>query len=563
MTSLKNAVPTESGVFVTTMSNLNNMRKEGTLCDVTLVVKGHHFTAHRAILAAASKFFGLMFTTAMIESTSREVNLLDVEPSTIELLLEFIYSSRISLNSSNVTPLLMASNLYQIEPVEEMCVRFLKGKIDATNCLEIFAIADYLTCRELREVAEDFILLHFTDLYKQEDFLQLHLTQIAHILQQDKLIVESEAQIYDAAMCWLKHDICNREQHMAEVLACVRFYLVSQTFLLKTIQGEPLIQDKPQCLKMIIDGMGNHQNSVQNNQPRYNRVVIAVYGGPLSLTSYHFNPKDCTWAKEGCLMGKSRDASMAVFCDNSVYIMNRKLCKGLTKCQLQPVFPPLKRDFFAACAFGEKIYTSGGAVGKLSVNQFECYDTKTKSWQVQPRMEIARHGHGSVEANGLICGGTSGNNATRRVLNDCEVYDPSAQQWRAICRMKEARMNHGLVVVSNKIYALGGKGSEGALNTVEYYDIASNKWHCASPIPCKGVSPKCAAVGRIIYVLAGEYEGVPQLKNVLEYHTHADRWVICKRTHPFPWPNCLVCVINVPQKYEDTNKKHHSFKTFI
>lgn len=59
-------------------------------------------------------------------------------------------------------------------------------------------------------------------------------------------------QIYDAAVRWLKYDVCNRQQHMVEVLGCVRFPLVSKTFLSKTVQAEPLIQDNPQCLKMVI-----------------------------------------------------------------------------------------------------------------------------------------------------------------------------------------------------------------------------------------------------------------------------------------------------------------------
>lgn len=59
-------------------------------------------------------------------------------------------------------------------------------------------------------------------------------------------------QIYDAAVRWLKYDVCNRQHYMVEVLGCVRFPLVSKTFLSKTVQAEPLIQDNPQCLKMVI-----------------------------------------------------------------------------------------------------------------------------------------------------------------------------------------------------------------------------------------------------------------------------------------------------------------------
>ena len=59
-------------------------------------------------------------------------------------------------------------------------------------------------------------------------------------------------QIYNAAVRWLKYDVGNRQTFMVEVLGSVRFPLVSKAFLSKTVQAEPLIQDNPECLKMVI-----------------------------------------------------------------------------------------------------------------------------------------------------------------------------------------------------------------------------------------------------------------------------------------------------------------------
>lgn len=64
----------------------------------------------------------------------------------------------------------------------------------------------------------------------------------------------------------------------------------------------------------------------------------------------------------------------------------------------------------------------------------------------------------------------------------------------------------------------------GGLDSVEYYDIASNEWRSASPMPWRGVTVKCAAVGGVIYVLAG-FQGVGRLGHVLEYNTETDRLV--------------------------------------
>lgn len=112
-------------VILNTHTHTHSPRSpQGTLCDVTLVVQGKHFPAHRVVLAAASPFFSLMFTSRsctqeqhtmflfffscniylssllhptarMKESMSPEVELRNAEPEIIELLIEFIYTARL------------------------------------------------------------------------------------------------------------------------------------------------------------------------------------------------------------------------------------------------------------------------------------------------------------------------------------------------------------------------------------------------------------------------------------------------------------------------------------
>lgn len=80
-------------------------------------------------------------------------------------------------------------------------------------------------------------------------------------------------QIYDAAVRWLKYDVCNRQQYMVEVLGCVRFPLVSKTFLSKTVQAEPLIQDNPQCLKMVI---GEWEEKSMHTHTQISIYIISI-----------------------------------------------------------------------------------------------------------------------------------------------------------------------------------------------------------------------------------------------------------------------------------------------
>ncbi|KAJ8267273.1 hypothetical protein COCON_G00124450 [Conger conger] len=559
----KFAVKEEYRLLWGIMGAMNNLRKQSTLCDVSLVVQGRHIPAHRVVLSAASHYFYLMFTTNMLESTSHEVELKHAEPEIIELLVEFVYTARISVNSNNVQSLLDAANQYQIEPVKKMCVDFLKEQVDAANCLGISVLAECLDCPELKKVADDFIHQHFTEVYKMDEFLQLDVKRVTHLLNQDTLTVRAEDQIYDAAVRWLRYDEPNRQQYIVDILDRVRFPLVSKNFLSKTVQAEPLIQDNPECLKMVISGMRYHLLSPEDREelgessrPRRKKhdFRIALFGGSQPQSCRYFNPKDYSWTDIRCPFEKRRDAA-AVFWDNVVYILGgsqlfpikRMDCYNVVKDSwYSKLGPPNPRDSLAACASKGKIYTSGGSeVGNSPLSLFECYDTRTESWQNKPSMLMARCSHGIVEANGLIyvCGGSLGNNVSGRVLNNCEAYDPNTETWTELCGMREARKNHGLVFVNERIYAVGGQNGMGGLDSVEFYDIGGNEWCAAAPMPWKGVTVKCAAVGSVIYVLAG-FQGVGRLGHILEYHTDADKWVSCSKVRAFPVTSCLICVVD-------------------
>ncbi|KPP68542.1 kelch-like protein 7-like [Scleropages formosus] len=475
----KFAAKEEYRLLSSIMGVMNNLRKQGK-----------HIPAHRVVLAAASHFFNLMFTS-------------------------------------------------------------------------ISVLAECLDCPELKATADDFIHQHFTEVYKMDEFLQLDVKRVTHLLHQDTLTVRAEDQIYDAAIRWLKYDEPNRQQYIVDILAKVRFPLVSKNFLSKTVQAEPLIQDNPECLKMVISGMRYHLLSPEDREelgessrPRRKKhdYRIALFGGSQPQSCRYFNPKDYSWTDIRCPFEKRRDAA-SVFWDNVVYILGgsqlfpikRMDCYNVVKdCWYSKLGPPNPRDSLAACASKGKIYTSGGSeVGNSALNLFECYDTRTESWQNKPSMLMPRCSHGMVEASGLIyvCGGSLGNNVSGRVLNNCEVYDPNTEEWRELCGMREARKNHGLVFVNDRIYAVGGQNVIGGLDSVEYYDIAMNEWRMASPMPWKGVTVKCAAVGSVIYVLAG-FQGVGRLGHILEYYTETDKWVACSKVRAFPVTSCLICVVD-------------------
>jgi len=57
---------------------LNDLRKNGQLCDAVIRVEDGHFTVHRAIMSACSPYFRALFTNGMHETDKREVTVTTV-----------------------------------------------------------------------------------------------------------------------------------------------------------------------------------------------------------------------------------------------------------------------------------------------------------------------------------------------------------------------------------------------------------------------------------------------------------------------------------------------------
>lgn len=64
------------------------------LSDITFVVQGFHFKAHRAILATRSEYFDAMFSGGFMESKKDEFEVLDVSSEVFENLLIYIYTNQ-------------------------------------------------------------------------------------------------------------------------------------------------------------------------------------------------------------------------------------------------------------------------------------------------------------------------------------------------------------------------------------------------------------------------------------------------------------------------------------
>ncbi|CAJ1086216.1 B-cell CLL/lymphoma 6 member B protein [Xyrichtys novacula] len=114
--------------------NLNELRHRNILTDTTLVVGSVHLQAHCAVLVACSGFFYSLYSRRVLlqgrggcGEQIMTVSLPDtLDPSSVSLLLDFMYTSHLPLTPSTVPGVLSVATYLQMDHVADTCRDFMQ-----------------------------------------------------------------------------------------------------------------------------------------------------------------------------------------------------------------------------------------------------------------------------------------------------------------------------------------------------------------------------------------------------------------------------------------------------
>lgn len=388
----------------TNVRELNRMREEGVLTDVTLVADDKEFQCHRAVLAASCPYFKAMFSAGLRETNQTAIKLYGVAREAMEVILQFAYTGTCVLSRRTVEDILRAADLIGMLPLRDASARFMKTCIDVTNCLQIRQIGQEHCIEDLIQDATHFSKRNFADIVHQEQFLNLTLEQVVEYLGHDDLNISNEDIVYDAAMRWVKCDIEERIPFAGIVVECVRLPFVDPDYLRLQATIDPIIYHNNDCLKQILETkttkISKQLKSVDfvttQRKPRLctSKEVLAVFGGELRAGGY-------------------QEENFNMYCYH---------CDSGTWETIAMKTGKIKSQAFSTAAIEYGIYVTGGMHDNKASSETHVYHTYTNQWQCLPKMNVARYHHACVTEDNLLyaVGGTNG----KQCLSDVERYSP-------------------------------------------------------------------------------------------------------------------------------------------
>ncbi|KAL6622786.1 hypothetical protein ACP70R_032665 [Stipagrostis hirtigluma subsp. patula] len=132
--------------------------------DVTFMVGGESFAAHKNVLAARSPVFMAEFFGGMEEMSSRHVEIKETEATVFKAMLHFIYTDKVpELDETHEAADVMAQHLivaadrYGLERLKVICERRVALGIKVGTAATMLALAERHGCSQLKAKCIEFI----------------------------------------------------------------------------------------------------------------------------------------------------------------------------------------------------------------------------------------------------------------------------------------------------------------------------------------------------------------------------------------------------------------------
>ncbi|KAJ3677169.1 hypothetical protein LUZ60_002893 [Juncus effusus] len=133
--------------------------KEGA--NVTFVINGEIFVAHKNLLATRSPVFRAQFFGSMMETEANFVKIDDVKPEIFKLMLHFIYTDilprEVEISCEMAQHFLVAADRYGLERLKLLSAEILCKNLSVENSATTLVLAEQHNCQRLKEVCIDFV----------------------------------------------------------------------------------------------------------------------------------------------------------------------------------------------------------------------------------------------------------------------------------------------------------------------------------------------------------------------------------------------------------------------
>ncbi|XP_006830753.1 PREDICTED: kelch-like protein 38 [Chrysochloris asiatica] len=484
------------------LKQLNGLRQNKILTDVSLCASAWEVPCHRNVLASSSLYFRAMFCNNFRESGEAKVHLKGIDAAALEQIVLYVYTGEVRITAERVLPLMEAASMLQYPKLFEACSSYLQSQLTPSNCLGLLRLSDILSCETLKKKAREVALKYFPEVASSADLKELCVLELTDYLGDDELCGEEE-KVFEALMVWVKHDVETRKRHMQELLKQVRLQYVHPAFFYHFIASDTLLQTSPACQAIL-------ETAKRQMFSFYNTSVPDLK--PLC----HIPPRN-SYQDFLILLGGRKDNQQTT---RDVLLYNEQTGQWQDLAKL-----PTRLYKASAVTLHRSVYVIGGKAvraGKSLVSpNVYIFSLKLNQWRLGEPMLVARYSHRSTAHKNFIFS-IGGLGDKQEGMGSMERYDSICNVWENMASMPVGVLHPAVAVKDQRLYLFGGEDiMQNPVRLIQVYHISRNTWFKMETRMIKNVCAPAVVLGEWIVIVGG------YTRRILAYDPQSNKFVKC------------------------------------
>ncbi|KAH7935526.1 hypothetical protein HPB52_009537 [Rhipicephalus sanguineus] len=195
---------------------------------VSVRVGGRTFEVDLELLKKHSCYFAKCFHKLPQEALKIPLELQDVKPEVFEALVLFMETGFLDADPFMALDIYEASMLLGIHRAIKEIKRISLIGSKMERLLVWYRTANKGSSGRDRQAALRLVASRFDEVVADERFLRLSVAEVVPLFSCSRLGTSGEVPVFLAALRWLNHDYCKRQQYVVQLLKCVRFSLMSR-----------------------------------------------------------------------------------------------------------------------------------------------------------------------------------------------------------------------------------------------------------------------------------------------------------------------------------------------
>uniref|UniRef100_A0A8C6FG87 Kelch like family member 38 n=1 Tax=Moschus moschiferus TaxID=68415 RepID=A0A8C6FG87_MOSMO len=485
------------------LRQLNDLRQNRILTDVSLCAGAWEVPCHRNVLASSSPYFRAMFCSNFRESREAKVQLKGLDASTLERIVLYVYTGEAHITVESVLPLMEAASMLQYPKLLEACSSFLQSQLTPSNCLGMTRLSEIFSCETLRKKAREVALTYFPEVAASADLKELCALELRDYLGDDGLCGEEE-KVFEALMVWIKHDLQTRKRYVQELFKQVRLQYVHPAFFHHFIANDALLQSSAPCQTILETAK---------------RQVFSLYSTTSSAGLQplcHVPPRN-SYQDFLILLGGRKDNQQTT---RDVLLYDGQTGRWQSLAKL-----PARLYKASAVSLHRSIYMLGGvAVGLgrgVPSAKVYVFSLTLNQWRPGQPMLAARYSHRSAAHRSFIFS-IGGIGEGHEVMGSMERYDSVSNVWERMASMPVGVLHPAVAVKDQRLYLFGGEDiMQNPVRLIQVYHISRNTWFKMETRMIKNVCAPAVVLGERIVIVGG------YTRRILAYDPQSNKFVKC------------------------------------